>query len=234
MGRGLPGGICHKRQRSLFQSTRPRGARLARKWLERAGVLFQSTRPAGARREAFAQMRAHGIVSIHAPARVGRDTGGSRTRAARCFNPRARVGRDSVHVGRAAARVDVSIHAPAWGATGMQCARSCALHAFQSTRPRGARLQRVHVSRTAQRSFNPRARGGATPTTAASLAPTVFQSTRPRGARPTTPTHERLSGRFNPRARAGRDISAAVAITARSMFQSTRPRGARRICCDGL
>ncbi len=78
----------------LFQSTRPCGARrVVVTWLS-GGVLFQSTRPCGARRAAC------GLIA----------------RLPRCFNPRARVGRDQ---------------AITWG---------CWVYgSFQSTRPCGAR-----------------------------------------------------------------------------------------------
>ena len=54
------------------------------------------------------------------------------------FNPRSRVGSDVVAHYFDAAR-QISIHAPAWGATKMKIAE---LHApeFQSTLPRGERL----------------------------------------------------------------------------------------------
>ena len=99
--------------------------------------------------------------------------------------------------------------------------------AFQSTRPRGARLVKHIYSTTNLR----------------------FQSTRPRGARRSESNVSLHSYCFNPRARAGRDIYNAVAALniavsihapARGAtnryknfrhykrFQSTRPRGARR------
>ncbi|GBC63953.1 hypothetical protein DENIS_4953 [Desulfonema ishimotonii] len=49
---------------------------------------------------------------------MGRDLQGSEKSAYLCgFNPRARMGRDSVQPLIARARFLVSIHAPAWGAT---------------------------------------------------------------------------------------------------------------------
>jgi len=57
------------------------------------------------------------LVSIHAPA-----WGATKTRSfyysfLNCFNPRARVGRDSGHDWVKFVELLVSIHAPAWGAT---------------------------------------------------------------------------------------------------------------------
>ena len=76
------------------------------------------------------------------------------------FNPRAREGRDNAVFADDCA-FDVSIHAPARGATG-EVRKNANDSTFQSTRPRGARH----------------------PQAASSLFFMVFQSTRPRGARP--------------------------------------------------
>ena len=81
-------------------------------------VGFQSTRPRGARqKESRAYRGAHAKVSIHAPARGATTAGNARqTGQGRRFNPRAREGRDLLHLGEEQ-RVIVSIHAPARGAT---------------------------------------------------------------------------------------------------------------------
>ena len=169
-------------------------------------------------------------VSIHAPARGAtihqRDT----TTGVKCFNPRAREGRDSALMLILLFFVKVSIHAPARGATRIMELRlqiaSVSIHApargatyqgkividgqtlFQSTRPRGARQYL-------------RERG---------IDCYMFQSTRPRGARHTdtllpwlvtlVSIHAPARGAtcawiffivyqtcFNPRAREGRDVS---------------------------
>ena len=199
----------------MFQSTRPRGARLCQRAAYRplgggfnprapagrdpdeliASVVarvFQSTRPRGARRSTNRMTWCPLSVSIHAPARgataADRAEGRHRVR----FNPRARAGRDS-----------------------SRSRRRSSPRTFQSTRPRGARLGEVGGCCTA----------------------CEFQSTRPRGARPprardgdggrlvsihapargaTWPwTFLRLRwASFNPRARAGRDpLSLVVNVT---------------------
>ena len=184
-------------------------------------------------------------VSIHAPAR-----GATQLQAfaaqVRCFNPRARAGRDGCK---------------RWEA------KECA---FQSTRPRGARLTfmgfsfsfvvSIHApARGAtngqadpadRNSFNPRARAGRDTGLTWVLVFRSFQSTRPRGARHGAATkvlnsavsiHAPARGatdqfrfpfvnhRFNPRARAGRDLL-SWGFPFRLLFQSTRPRGARPLC----
>ena len=77
---------------------------------------------------------------------------------------------------------------------------------FQSTRPRGARLNRREIMGLME-CFNPRAHVGRDQLyhSHAVLQP-LFQSTRPRGARHTCPVrHSRRQFCFNPRAHVGRD-----------------------------
>ena len=121
-----------------FQSTRPHGARHTVSVQASACLRFQSTRPHGARPVALEVARAA--------------DGG--------FNPRARTGRDRIHV-REVVACQVSIHAPARGATAAMAA-SLAAPLFQSTRPHGARLTQFF----------------------AKIIHLMFQSTRPHGARP--------------------------------------------------
>ena len=144
------------------------------------------------------------------------------------FNPRARVGRDRrktfvylagllfqstrprgarlfINSGDVA-EIEVSIHAPAWGATGSSTVASVPCAVFQSTRPRGARhdtFNRILVGDDVSihapawgatvtglflylnnRGFNPRARVGRDETCASMASSCVS---------------------FNPRARVGRD-----------------------------
>jgi len=144
---------------------------------------------------------------------------------------------------------EVSIHAPAWGATERLRLNQAQL-AFQSTRPRGARRTYLHYAlegglfqstrpRGARRywllqlhsppkRFNPRARVGRDSSIHVNLQDRKkFQSTRPRGARPLTSSGVLVSLGFNPRARVGRDEVCRVRCQYRPGFQSTRPRGAR-------
>ena len=99
----------------LFQSTRPRGARQTPGDMPSVAALFQSTRPRGARRDE------HWIV------RLIRKFQSTRPRGAR----RPRVPSPAPHA-------EVSIHAPARGATRTSRSPTCR-RKFQSTRPRGAR-----------------------------------------------------------------------------------------------
>ena len=98
-------------------------------------------------------------TSFNPRARVGRDRDPRQVlRDGSRFNPRARVGRDHADHHRPPAQ-QVSIHAPAWGAT-CACAISVDRSAFQSTRPRGARPRSIGEGRGVVSGFNPRARVG--------------------------------------------------------------------------
>ena len=66
-------------------------------------LMFQSTRPRGAR-----------LVGVS-----------HRDNEDACFNPRARVGRDPPSIRQGSEGLRVSIHAPAWGATGGNRGRDC-------------------------------------------------------------------------------------------------------------
>ncbi len=146
-----------------FQSTRPRGARQTRQRALLSIMQFQSTRPRGAR-----------------PLKV---LAGSRVCAG--FNPRARVGRDEPLPAVRGKGGEVSIHAPAWGAT------------YTS-----AILLDYRVG------FNPRARVGRDAiyykrfvvTVDVSIHAPAWGATSERGEDKIHPT------RFNPRARVGRDL----------------------------
>ena len=165
--------------KQTFQSTRPQGARHDGEDIIEIDKLFQSTRPQGARR-AF----------------------GPTKYTQRCFNPRARKGRD-FHGFIDIVDFAVSIHAPARGATavGSPC---CAARLFQSTRPQGARPHFLRVRCCLER-FNPRARKGRDNASYTSRFNICC---------------------FNPRARKGRDL-APMRFMVVGMFQSTRPQGAR-------
>ena len=189
---------------------------------------FQSTRPRGAR-----------LPRPSSPLQ------GSR------FNPRARVGRDTDPQGMHALYQQVSIHAPAWGATLAYPIQHPGAKMFQSTRPRGARPASRHMQPRQIRRFNPRARVGRDATARVTVNfNAMFQSTRPRGARPPradrgnagsgvsihapawgatlaalVDEHDR--GRFNPRARVGRDWTSANFRRSRSTCFNPRARVGR-------
>src|SRR5690606_11160680 len=99
----------------------------------------------------------------------------------------------------------VSIHAPAWGATAKEPAGAYRTIQFQSTRPRGARRQDLDFADCSRDVSIHAPAWGATRDARMAAGGFMFQSTRPRGAR-----HQQQAE--------GEDVM---------VFQSTRPRGAR-------
>ena len=100
----------------------------------------------------------------------------------------------------------VSIHAPAWGATLVTVSHINGMDWFQFTRPRGARLT-LFPKLDYFIGFNSRARVGRDSTTFRPfMSCTKFQLTRPRGARLALKIYLRFAIGFNSRARVGRDI----------------------------
>ena len=165
----------------MFQSTRPRGAR--RDLLDDCKMAdqFQSTRPRGAR-----------------PRMSGcryRTTG---------FNPRARVGRDTLELMHAQVEAEFQSTRPR-GARPADMQIPYDKAKFQSTRPRGARRWLLSSS-SKPMCFNPRARVGRDLLIEARCL---------------------SSDSFNPRARVGRDFIFKGILCGFDPFQSTRPRGAR-------
>ncbi len=211
-----------------FQSTRPHGARRlidvyghierfvsihAPAWgatlqLDFGGIrlMFQSTRPHGARRWTAIQGRPSAQVSIHAPAWGATHGLPGATHDGNCFNPRARMGRDS---------------------SCTRCSEPCAL--FQSTRPHGARLRpgctrcRFQWFQSTRPHGARRARGcQGVMWCAVSIHAPAWGATKDMGR------YKRKKICFNPRARMGRDVGVGGQMTLMQRFQSTRPHGARR------
>ena len=187
-----------------FQSTRPRGARHISPSADLTGSVFQSTCPRGARRDEAGVLQHESLVSIHAPA-WGATRRSPRCRPrCRCFNPRARVGRDA------------GPSAPA-----------CRPARF-NPRARVGRDVPGAPTNTAIVCFNPRAHMGRDETTrTATLRPTSFNPRAHVGRDATYSMIARWQTSFNPRARAGRDLLKSFIHDLTSTFQSTRPRGAR-------
>ena len=101
---------------SLFQSTHPHGVRRLEATMQKHGIMFQSTHPHGVRRWTgifklihikFQSTHPHGVRQL--------SWGVSAIKPG--FNPRTRTGCDWRGI-KASIETDVSIHAPARGATG--------------------------------------------------------------------------------------------------------------------
>ena len=139
-------------------------------------------------------------------AREGRDFCPSRPRRrSPRFNPRAREGRDQIFK---------NLLTDA---------------AFQSTRPRGARLQGFDLFLDDLVSIHAPARGATPKIVKKSFPKTGFNPRAREGRDPAARmTTVQAETGFNPRAREGRDLVALNGVVnVFSKFQSTRPRGAR-------
>ena len=142
----------------LFQSTRPRGARQAR--VRRAEPLRGFNPRAREGRDAARRVIRFGARRFNPRAREGRDFSlrPCSNAASTCFNPRAREGRDFANI-LASHVCEVSIHAPARGATTHQPHIAAYQHVSIHAPARGAtRFALTSLSST--RCFNPRAREG--------------------------------------------------------------------------
>ena len=164
----------------MFQSTHPHGVRQHRTLRIQARILFQSTHPHGVRHPVLRWM-----------------AGNVR------FNPRTRTGCDKrwnykMH------HNDVSIHAPARGATKEFVSRLTTLR-FQSTHPHGVR----------QQSF------------ACFSTDAAFQSTHPHGVRLTGGVYESIPEKFQSTHPHGVRLQPASRLILNSLFQSTHPHGVR-------
>ena len=147
---------------------------------------------------------------------------------------------------------DVSIHAPAWGATAAAVCWCVSPSSFNPRTRVGCDRHWGQYHARGPPSFNPRTRVGcdsrrsAGPTAFVSFNPRTrvgcdiggnrfflslfgFQSTHPRGVRPNGPGSSVCStGSFNPRTRVGCDRKGASREKSHCRFQSTHPRGVRR------
>ena len=144
---------------------------------------FQSTHPRGVRRGS--QPHSHALEG---------------------FNPRTRVGCDGQHDAVFLEKPAVSIHAPAWGATGRGHGGGRRDGGFNPRTRVGCDLDGMGGYFLLPR-FNPRTRVGcdASQNKHAGVQP-EFQSTHPRGVRPSCTSSKRsVRASFNPRTRVGCD-----------------------------
>ena len=126
------------------------------------------------------------------------------------FNPRTRMGCDSTACVIFDA-TDISIHAPAWGATDCDAALRQGI-LFQSTHPHGVRLAQSDFIRQTDY-FNPRTRMGCDHCN----HPFKFIDTN-----------------FNPRTRMGCDHQYQNSKGTNLQFQSTHPHGVRQILASQI
>ena len=193
-----------RRRRTRFNPRAHAGRDGCRTSAPRTRSLFQSTRPRGARHRQHGHAGCADEVSIHAPTRGATKTrpDGDELVIVSIHAPT----RGATTGGRPAARsLGVSIHAPTRGATRARGGRRSCRRCF-NPRAHAGRDEQAGRPGKAHQCFNPRAHAGR------DIRDRMwhpysgwFQSTRPRGARPAAaaPWSQRPS--FNPRAHAGRD-----------------------------
>ena len=253
--RGATEAIAYRRRMSWFQSTRPHGARRSfrvdlghpgevsihapargatsriRKRILRQ--MFQSTRPHGARPASAARQPPERCFNPRA--RTGRDRArSSTTTTSGCFNPRARTGRDTADPAPSSPYQEFQSTRP-HGARPPGMVQGATAGVFQSTRPHGARLACLtHVTSHGLVSIHAPARG-ATRGVPSSRVSEWFQSTRPHGARHRSlrRTWMRRSS-FNPRARTGRDISTRKGLGGALVSIHAPARGATALVIVGI
>ena len=209
-----------------FQSTHPRGVRLAD---------FMS----GRRNRKYFNPRTHeGCDPLPVAALIPRHYFNPRTHegcddtvvkdstAANDFNPRTHEGCDPEWSVLTLYRI-ISIHAPTRGAThnGYQDQGRAG---FQSTHPRGVRPRAMFtISGVPTISIHAPTRG-ATQLSSANARAIPFQSTHPRGVRHLIEGGEDNGGDyFNPRTHEGCDTDKTKLDEIQVVFQSTHPRGVR-------
>ena len=234
-----------------FQSTHPRGVRRPTSCPMSRRKEFQSTHPRGVRHASCFITLTYTDVSIHAPAWGATSFRATSKASSIGFNPRTRVGCDSV-IRDSQVRVDkfqsthprgvrqpvlvplhgghvVSIHAPAWGATvgwgGVVMTERVSIHAPAWGATPGTDLSAV-LGLTV--SIHAPA-WGATRRMMIRLACSVgFQSTHPRGVRLGIPTGiEGLTVFQSTHPRGVRLNAFAFRAYNFIVFQSTHPRGVR-------
>ena len=174
----------------MFQSTHPRGVRLAVQGSTDHLQLFQSTHPRGVRL-AILQIKKCKSKSFNPRTHEGCDKCPVVIVFSVCsFNPRTHEGCDIWREQREFNR-QVSIHAPTRGATyDNSFYWSCS--GFQSTHPRGVRLNTIVISNSSIMFQSTHPRGVRQLNWLMSKRVVMFQSTHPRGVRPFTYNDDNL------------------------------------------
>ncbi len=187
-----------------FQSTHPRGVRPT--WSRKVcGIWrFQSTHPRGVRPQPCDYVEKLPVISIHAP------TWGATFLSFILL-----------------AAIYISIHAPTWGATHQEsCYHSTC--GFQSTHPRGVRLDRLVANTLQERFQSTHPRGVRQQFDIRNGCKSRFQSTHPRGVRLSWWSRRESAHGFQSTHPRGVRLCVTILLPSQSVFQSTHPRGVRR------
>ena len=186
---------------------------------------FQSTHPRGVRRGNDGWDSEIDGISIHAPTWGATRPSCSPCRRSAYFNPRTHVGCDRDGQGdRTLTRI--SIHAPTWGAT-----RGFSLlpgeESFQSTHPRGVRLDTKQLDNAWLIFQSTHPRGVRQLTRDELIEMALFQSTHPRGVRPASSPSTPRAWEISIHAPTWGATQEGWSLDRFNKFQSTHPRGVR-------
>ena len=199
-----------------FQSTHPRGVRQKKAAEKKAAEKFQSTHPRGVRPVAALQS----LIDILFQSTHPRGVRHRRTdpNSWPCyFNPRTHVGCD-LCTPTLMSKINISIHAPTWGATLMVLICShfvkISIHA-----PTWGATYHKDCSVQCGEYFNPRTHVGCDAAANASdITKLKFQSTHPRGVRLRINPGRTRNINFNPRTHVGCDPAASGPRTTHADF----------------
>ena len=146
------------------------------------------------------------------------------------FNPRSREGSDLLP-GRPALPPQISIHAPARGATLYESGNPLSFFISIHAPARGA-TRHTTATDGLDRDFNPRSREGSDAIAVFALWTNCDISIHApaRGATVSRRCFPSFKYHFNPRSREGSDSAVRTKIAELAVFQSTLPRGERQTC----
>ena len=211
---------------SLFQLTRPRGARPFTAFFISSETRFQLTRPRGARHSVNMNLTTAAKFQLTRP-RGARLAKHADPQSVPDFNSHARVGRDNLN-GQKILISAISTHTPAWGATRPTIILNLLIFNFNS-HARVGRDWYLLKSLTALIKFQLTRPRGARPGNACIVCKmSAFQLTRPRGARPAYTSFLGISPSISTHTPAwGATPLSHTHSRCRIRFQLTRPRGAR-------
>ena len=146
------------------------------------------------------------------------------------FNPRSRMGSDPLdhhHI----RQQQISIHAPAWGATRLPDDLFHQIPISIHAPAWGATLG-IQSSGTEKKISIHAPAWGATLAATPRTFHDLFQSTLPHGERHSWPMARTTRSDFNPRSRMGSDRARRIALSNEDQFQSTLPHGERLATLD--
>ena len=143
------------------------------------------------------------------------------------FNPRSREGSDIEDARNAVDVAEISIHAPARGATTAAAPTSASPFYFNPRSREGSDFKDALIFPSLRISIHAPARGATPLHVDQCLLQQISIHAPARGATATISFWYSLGFNFNPRSREGSDVYPAGFLVSTTLFQSTLPRGER-------